>query len=308
MSADAAQSRASALDSADGAGGAGLLSPDFIRRLARLRVLARRRFAGTAGGARRSTRRGSSAEFADHRPYYPGDDTRRIDWNAYARLEELVLRLYVAEEDLCLYLFVDSSRSMGVGAPPKLDAAKRIAAALGYVALTGSERVSVVPFGAGLRRPLPPVRGKAKVGALLRHLDALEADGETNLDQAVGEFLARRPRPGVVAVVSDLLDPGGYQRPLERLGSARHEPAVFHVLGEDEVNPTPGGDHVLVDSEQGSRVEVSLDARAIAAYRGRLKAFLDGAEGWAKRRGVSYVRLFGEVSFEEALLEYLRAG
>jgi len=285
---------------------ASLLSPDFIRRLARLRVLARRRFAGTAGGSRRSTRRGSSAEFADHRPYYQGDDTRRIDWNAYARLEELVLRLYVAEEDLCLYLFVDSSRSMGLGSPSKLHAAKRIAAALGYVALTGSERVSVVPFGAGIRRPLPPVRGKGKVGALLRHLDALEADGGTDLDQAVGEFLARRPRPGVVAVISDLLDPGGYQRPLERLGSARHEPAVFHVLDGAEVNPEAGGDLVLVDSERGARVEVSLDARAIRAYRGRLTAFLEGAEAWAKRRGVSYVRLFGEAAFEEALLDYLR--
>jgi len=94
-----------------------LLRPEFLRRLARLRVLARRRFAGSAGGTRRSTRRGSSAEFADHRPYYHGDDVRRIDWNAYARLEELVLRLYVAEEDLTVYLLVDTSRSMGIGEP-----------------------------------------------------------------------------------------------------------------------------------------------------------------------------------------------
>src|SRR5687768_3577492 len=115
-----------------------LLEPDFIRRLARLRILVRRRFAGAAGGARRSTRRGSSAEFADHRPYAFGDDVRRIDWNAYARLEELVLRLYVAEEDLTLYLLVDASRSLDHGTPPKIDVAKRVAAALAYVALSGS--------------------------------------------------------------------------------------------------------------------------------------------------------------------------
>jgi uncharacterized protein (DUF58 family) len=284
-----------------------LLRPEFIRRLARLRVLARRRFAGAAGGTRRSTRRGSSAEFADHRPYYHGDDVRRIDWNAYARLEELVLRLYVAEEDLTVYLLVDSSRSMAVGDPPKIEVAKRIAAALGYVALTGSERVSVVPFGPGIRKPMPPVRGKRKVGALLRHLDAIAADGETDLGRAVDELLARRSRPGVVAVISDLLDPGGYQRPLDRLISERFEPAIFHVLDPEELDPTPGGDLVLVDAERGSRLEVSLDARAIAAYRGRLHAFLEGTRGWAKRRGASYVRLCGESDFEDALLDYLRA-
>jgi uncharacterized protein (DUF58 family) len=285
----------------------GLLDPDFIRRLARLRVLARRRFAGAAGGSRRSTRRGSSAEFADHRPYYHGDDVRRIDWNAYARLEELVLRLYVAEEDLTLYLLVDTSRSLATGDPPKIDVAKRVAAALGYVALTGSERVSVVPWGPGIRAPLAPVRGKGRIGTLLRHLDALSCEGETDLGRAVDELLARRPRPGLVAVVSDLLDPGGYQRPLDRLISARHEPALFHVLDAAEIEPESGGDLVLVDSERGTRVEVSLDHRAIAAYRARLTAFLDGVETWARRRGVAYVRAGGAVPFEEAMLEYLRA-
>jgi uncharacterized protein (DUF58 family) len=197
---------------------------------------------------------------------------------------------------------------MGVGAPTKLEVAKRIAAALGYVALTGSERVSVVPFGPGILRPMPPVRGKRKVGALLRHLDALVPDGETDLSRAVDELLARRPRPGIVAVVSDLLDPGGYQRPLDRLVSERFEPALFHVLDPEELDPTPGGDLVLVDAErEGARIEVSLDARAIAAYRGRMTAFLEGARSWAKRRGVSYVRLSGETAFEDALLEYLRA-
>ena len=284
-----------------------LLEPDFLRRLARLRLMVRRRFAGAAGGARRSLRRGSSAEFADHRPYYLGDDVRRIDWNAYARLEELVLRLFVAEEDLTLYLLVDASRSMGTGEPPKLDVAKRIAAALGYVGLSGSERVSVLPWSAGIRAPLPPVRGKRRIGTLLRHLDALEPSGETDLSRSVDEILARRTRPGLVAVVSDLLDPGGYQRALDRLLVERHEVAVFHVLSAQELDPEPGGDLVLVDAERGSRVEVSLDARAVRAYRARLSAFLAEAEAWAKRRGVAYVRAGGDVAIEEALLEYLKA-
>ena len=284
-----------------------LLDPDFLRRLARLRILVRRRFAGTAGGARRSTRRGSSAEFADHRPYYPGDDVRRIDWNAYARLEELVLRLYVAEEDVTLYILVDTSASMGHGDPPKLEIAKRVAAALGYVALSGSERVAVAPFGGGLRPPMPPMRGKRRIGSMLRYLDTLEAAGETDLGRAVDQFLARGPRPGVTILLSDLLDPGGYQRPIDRLIGERHEPAVFHVLDAEELNPTPGGDLVLVDSERGLRVEVSLDARAVAAYRARVRSFVDGAEAHARRRGHAYVRVGADVPFEDALLAYLRA-
>ncbi|HJL04346.1 MAG TPA: DUF58 domain-containing protein [Polyangiaceae bacterium LLY-WYZ-15_(1-7)] len=284
-----------------------LLDPDFIRRLARLRLLARRRFAGAAGGARRSTRRGQSVEFADHRPYAPGDDVRRIDWNAYARLEELVLRLYIAEEDLSVYLLMDTSASLAFGDPPKLEVAKRIAAALAYVGLTGSERVGVVPFAEGMRAPLAPTRGKGRVGTVLRFLDALEPAGETNLARSVESFLARRPRPGLVVLLSDLLDPGGWQRPLERLLGEKHEPVVFQVLDAEELDPTPGGDFTLVDAERGTRVDVSLDARAVAAYRARVVAFLESIAAWCKRRGVTYVRAGGEVPFEEALLSYLRA-
>lgn len=284
-----------------------LLEPDFLRRLGRLRILARRKFAGAAGGNRRSTRRGSSAEFADHRPYYAGDDIRRIDWNAYARLEELVLRLYVAEEDLTLYLLVDTSRSLAFGEPSKLDTAKRIAAALGYVGLSGSERVSVVPFAHELKKPLAPTRGKRRIGTLMRYLDALETNGETDLGKVVEQFLAREPRAGLVCVISDLLDRGGYQRPIDRLVGERHEVSIFHVLSDDELDPKPGGDLVLIDSEQGSRVEVSLDARAIRAYRARVQAFIEDASAYAKRRGMTYVRAGGDVPFEEALLGYLRA-
>lgn len=285
-----------------------LLEPEFIRRLARLRLAVRRRFRGATAGARRSRNRGSSAEFAEHRPYYPGDDVRRIDWNAYARLEELVLRLFVAEEDLSLYLLIDTSASLGVGTPPKLDTAKRLAAGLGYVGLSGSERVAVVPFAAHLARPLPPSRGRRRVGPLLRYLDALEPSGATDLSRAVDEFLARAPRPGLVVVLSDFLDPGGFARPLDRLLAERHEPVLFHLLDREELDPTPGGDLTLVDSETGRTVEVSLDERAVRAYRARLEAFVAELASWSKKRGVFYGRIGGERAFDDVLIEYLSRG
>ncbi|MEM1417454.1 MAG: DUF58 domain-containing protein [Myxococcota bacterium] len=290
-----------------------LLEPAFLRRLERLRLLARRRFAGAAG-RRRSTRRGQSVELADHRAYVPGDDVRRIDWNAYARLEELVLRLFVAEEDLTLHLFLDLSRSMR---GEKLEQAKRLAAALAYVGLTGSERVAVAPFAATALAPLPPSRGRRRVGTVLRHLEALAPPagdvGGTDLRRSVEAFLARRPRPGLVALISDLLDPAGFERPLDRLAAAGHEPVLFHVLGADELDPGAalvdaegGADLALVDAERGRRVEVTLDAAVLGAYRRRLTRFLAAVDGYAAKRGLVCVRVGGEVAFEDALLTYLR--
>jgi uncharacterized protein (DUF58 family) len=282
-----------------------LLDPDFIRRLDRLKVVSQRRFAGASAGARRSTRRGASVEFKDHRPYYRGDDVRRIDWNAYARLGELVLRLYVAEEDLTIHLLVDRSRSLAFGNPPKIEVAKRAAAALGYVGLAGSERVTVVPFAAGVSAPLPPGRGRRYVGPLLRFLEGIEPDGATDLARTVDQFLARRPRPGVVALIGDLLDPAGFERPLDRLLSERHEPVLLHVLDEEEPPADHGADLVLVDSERGARVEVTLDVAARRAYRARVEAFAGEVAAYARRRGVTCVRLGGATPFEDALLELL---
>lgn len=232
---------------------------------------------------------------------------RRIDWNAYARLEELVLRLYVAEEDLTVHLLIDTSASLGFG--EKLDVAKRLAAAIAYVGLSGSERVAVVPWGSGLKKPLPPTRGKARIARVLRFLDELEPSGETDLAKAVDQLLVRRARPGLVVVISDFLDPAGWQAPIDRLLANRHEPALFQVLSREELDPLDlGGDVAFVDAERGGRIEVSLDGHVMEAYRARLYAFFDELETYARRRGISYVRTDADVPFEDALFTFLRAG
>lgn len=284
-----------------------LLEPSFLRRLAGLRLVVRRKLRGATAGARRSTRRGSSAEFADHRAYTPGDDIRRIDWRAFARLEQLVLRLYVAEEDLAVYLLIDASRSLDFGTPTKLSIAKRIAAGLGYLALSGNERVSVATFGESLTSVTSIGRGRRRVGVLLRALDAIRASGGTDLGSTVSSFLARKPRPGLVVVLSDLLDEKGFERPIDRLTAERHEVVVFHVLAHEERSPARGGDVRLVDSETGAEVELTLDADVLASYRRRFEAFLAHAESYARKRGVGYVRVDDAVAFEDTLLDYLRS-
>src|SRR5258706_46120 len=124
-----------------------LLSADFLTQLERLSLLSRRSFRGRVKGERRSPRKGISVEFSDYRPYGVGDDLRYVDWNVYARLDRLYLKLFVDEEDLCLHLLVDASASMGFGEPSKLDYSARLAGALGFVGLVGLERVCASSAG-----------------------------------------------------------------------------------------------------------------------------------------------------------------
>ena len=293
-----------------------LLSADFLRRLERLRLLARRRFAGSAG-SRRSRRRGASVEFADHRAYSPGDDIRRIDWNVFARAEELVLRLYVAEEDLTLTLLVDCSASMGQGG--KLDIARRLAAALAYIALSGSERVSVLPWSVRGSAPngAGPWRGRRGIARAFSALASLEAQGETDLRGAVEGLLARRPQPGLAVIISDFMDPRfvgpnadgtGPKSAIDMLVGSGFEPVLFQVLSHEEVEPAANEEAAFVDAETGERVELSLDRYVIDAYQRRLREFLASIEGYARSRGLHYARLVGEDGLEELLLDYLRAG
>src|SRR6266487_1078821 len=123
-----------------------LLTPELLRRLEQFQLLAQRRAKSSAKGERRSKARGQSVEFADHRSYVPGDDFRYLDWNLYGRLDRLFLKLYEEERELPVRIFLDASESMSFGTPVKFDFARQVAAAIGYVALCGFDRVSVVAF------------------------------------------------------------------------------------------------------------------------------------------------------------------
>src|SRR5512135_512067 len=161
-----------------------LFTEDFLRRLERLSLAARKAVPGLTQGERRSPRRGQSVEFADFRPYAAGDDIRRIDWNAYARLEKFFIKLFVEEEDLTVHFIVDASRSMRWGEPQKLDYAVHAAGALGYVALCGLDRITALAVGAGREGVFPPHRGKRQALAYFDYLQAL-AGPSANPGEAV---------------------------------------------------------------------------------------------------------------------------
>jgi uncharacterized protein (DUF58 family) len=279
----------------------GLLAPELVRTLELLRRRLVVRARSGAQGEHLGKRRGGSAEFHEHRPYAPGDDVRRIDWAAFARTDEPVVKTFRLEEDVVVHLVCDTSASLGLGAPPKLDAAKRTAAALGYLALASSERVGLAVAESGSAALRPPVRGRAALPALLQRLDALRAGGRTDLTKSIDTLVRAALRPGWLVVLSDFLDPGPFLGALGRAASGGHDVALVHLVSKDELSPALEGDLALEDVETGALVEVTVDAAALAAYTRRFAAHCEGLAAFARKRGGTYVRVRSDEPLEAPL-------
>lgn len=278
-----------------------LLDAAFVRELEVLRRRLEIRARSGASGEHLAKRRGGSAEFQEHRAYAPGDDLRRIDWLAYARSGEPMLKLFRAEEDVVARLVCDGSASLAHGDPPKIRAAQRLAAAIGYMALAGSERAQVCVAGSGLAREHPPVRGRGGLPALLRALAAIEPRGGTNLAAAIDAVVRRSHRPGLLAVVSDFFDPGPVTSALGRAAAAGHDVALVQVVAPDEIEPAFEGDWTLEDAETGAAVEVTMDAAAIEAYVLRFTGLCEELRAWARRHAAAYVRVRTDEPLENAI-------
>lgn len=279
-----------------------LLDASFLRELEALRRRLEIRARAGAVGERATRRRGSSAEFEDHRPYAPGDDPRRIDWAAYARSGEPVLKQFRAEEDAIARLLVDTSASMRFGAPAKVDVARRLAAAIGYMALSKLERAQVLSHREGRLWADTPRRGRGALGGLLRALDGLEASGAQSLSSLVDGALQQSRRVGMLVVASDFLDAGPLLTSLSRARGAGHDLVLLQVVAPEEESPVVEGDIVLEDAETGALVELTADAEAIEAYAMRFAGLCEELRSFARRNGASYVR----ARTDEPLLDAVR--
>ena len=266
----------------------------FARELEALRRRLRVRARSGGGGDHSAKRRGSSAEFLEHRPYAPGDDLRRIDWLAFARTGEPMFKLFRAEEDVVVRLVVDASASLDAGEPTKLETAKRVAAAIGYMALADSERAQVMAASEGLTFVSEPARGRNALPKLLRDLDRVDLRGGTDLSRAIEQATLRSPRPGMLVVVSDFMESGPFDAALTRAAGAGHDVMLVQVLSRDEVEPHFDGDYALVDAETNATVEVTMDAAAIEAYLARLNQLVLGLRALAKKVRGGYVRVIND--------------
>lgn len=285
-----------------------LFDEHFQAKLEMLALAARRMHQGRTRAERRSKKTGSGIEFADHREYSAGDDFRYLDWNVYGRSGRLLLRLFEEEEDLSVYVLLDRSRSMAFGAPPKLDYAKRLAAALAYISLAGLDRVSLVTFDDALRGRLPPTRGKNRIFTAFKFLREQQADGPTGLADAMRTFVAQNKRRGVAILISDLYDPKGFEDGINVLRFQKFETHVIQVFDPSEVRPPLHGDVRLVDEETGEAREITVTPRVLDRYAKAHDAYRARIERFCAEKQVAYYPVETSTPFDEAILRILRRG
>ena len=282
-----------------------LLDPSFARELEGLRRKLNVRARSGGGGDHLARRRGGNAEFMDHRPYAPGDDLRRIDWLAFARTGEPVFKLFRTEEDVVMRVVIDASASLAHGQPTKLETGKKIAAAIAYMALAGSERAQVIAATEGVDRMAEPTRGRSALPKVLRELDGITAARGTDLSKSIDSVLLRARRPGMLVIISDFLDSGPFDAAITRAASAGHDLGLVQVLADDEISPSYDGDFALEDAETGETVDVTVDDAAVRAYTDRLNGLFSALRAIAKRVRAPYVRTTNREPTIEAVRRFV---
>jgi uncharacterized protein (DUF58 family) len=299
-----------------------LLTPELLRRLEQFQLLATRRAKSSSKGERRSRARGQSVEFADHRSYVAGDDFRHLDWNLYGRLDRLFLKLYEEERELPVRIFLDASESMSFGEPRKFDFARQIAAAIGYVALCGFDRVSVIPFPesapagrtlenqimeSAARAGLRAVRGKKSSLQFFRNLGVLTASGSAGLNESLRRGALEARQAGAAIVLSDFLDPAGYEAGLTALVGRGFQVNAVQILAPEELAPVTFGDLRLVDSESGAAQEVTFGRFRLKHYQQTVQNFIQRLREFCTGRGINFFHAGSDTNLQELLLKQMRA-
>lgn len=284
-----------------------LFDTDFLTKLEYLSLISRRVFRGSLLAQKRTMQRGGGVEFADHREYSIGDDFRYLDWSVYARHGELLLKRFQEEEDLHVYLFLDCSRSMGFGRPPKFDLARQVTAALAYVALADLDRISVVAYGDSIFDEFPLTRGKARILSLLKFLERLPVQGtETDLGKTATGFVHRNQRRGLAVIVSDLYDPLGFERGLDVLRHRGYEPHLVQLHDPQEADPKLLGDIELQDVENGSIRKVTITERNLRSYQKIFADFQQAVRKYCRTYGVGCTQTDNRVTFDDLILRMMR--
>ncbi len=287
-----------------------LFDPEFIKKMEYLYLISKKLFRGKSRSERRSRKIGSGIEFADYREYVPGDDLRHIDWNLYARLEKLFLRLFEEEEDLYIYLILDSSRSMWSdrSEETKLLYGKKVAASLAYIALNNLDRVGVLSVGEGIYSQLPPSRGKKNIFKVLRFLDELPSGDKTDLRRSIREFVHGSRRRGIAVLISDFYDLNGYLEALKLLRYYKFEVYAVQLYDRRELEGTFRGDVELIDAETGEKLSVTLSPALWREYRRAHEKFSKELENFCLEREISLFKVPIQTPFEELILNIFRRG
>jgi uncharacterized protein (DUF58 family) len=282
-----------------------LLDRAAQRLLERVRLRVRRDVASTEQGGQRSHLRASGLEFAGHREYVPGDDARQIDWKAFARNRSLTVRTFETERDARVYVLVDVSRSMTRGAPPKLELARQIAAAFGYLGMSQVDRVQVIPFADALDTTAPLLRRKDQYPDLEKFLRGLDARGTTTFADTARTFVERFTTRGLVVIVSDLMEASDWSDSVRLVARAGHQLCLVRVRCDEDDAPAFRGEIELTDAETGEMVRVAMTKGLLEAYREEVTAHVDRTRDACRRVGARMVDAPVELAFEQLLRRVL---
>ncbi len=287
-----------------------IFDPGTLRKFESLTLIASQVRAGAMKGERRSTKRGTSIEFADYRDYVKGDDLRRVDWNIYARLERPFIKLLEEEEDLAVHFLIDASASMDWPRMGDKDQHKfvwslRVLAGMAYLSITSGDLVRVTALRQDRQVRWGPHRGRGHTMGLLKHLEKVYTRGNTHLDVQLKDYALRAGRPGLCIVISDMMSEH-YKDGLSALQSRGFEVAVIQPLSPDEVNPEITGDLRLIDVETGIPQEVTIDTEMRELYLQRLLAWREEIGDFCLKRGIHYVTVDTSMPWEELILFQLR--
>ena len=277
-----------------------MLTDAFLARLDAMRLAMRGRALGGAGGSRRSRQTGSSAEFSDYREYIPGDDIRRLDWNALARFDRLYMKLFMEEQESQVTILLDASASMEA----KWGAARSAAEAVGYLALTGGDRLRLHMLKDGRAIRSPQFSGRAAFAKLNTFLDSCVPDGkEGTLTGAVKH--AEGLKKGLCFLITDGYTEDALKETLDYLRYMRQETAVIQVLSGGELRPEMEGALRLCDSETGEQIDLLADRTALENYHAALEGFLKEVQGNCSAREAGYLLLDSDKAFEECFISLL---
>ena len=285
-----------------------LFDSEFLRRLEYLSLVSRRVFRGKLLAQRRTKQLGGGIEFADHREYSAGDDLRYVDWNVFARYNELLLKRFQEEEDLHVYILLDVSRSMNTGTPSKFDYGRRVAAALAYIALAEMDRVSIYAYSEHVHQVMPLTRGKDRILTVLRFLDDLEPGGaSTSLAAAAKALVHRSLRTGLVIVISDLFDQQGFRTGVDMLRYRNYEPHIVQLHTQQEASPAVLGDVELEELETGVRRKITITERKLKQYRQLFTQFLSDTDAYCRSYSIGCTRTTTDLPFDELILKMMRS-
>lgn len=287
-----------------------MLDAKFYDALVRLRLSIGHKSSMSMSGNRKSVQKGSSAEFSDFREYMPGDDIRRIDWNAYARLDKLFIKEYMEEKEAVVSILIDTSASMNYGEEKKSELALSIAAALSYLALSGMDRVVVYDMKR-MANPYIVTGGKKGYPRLLKWLEQLSFDGAADIHTAIRQMAMKGP--GMTILISDFLTDSMVNGPEEEieklmkyLDYRRQKTVMLHVMAEEELEIGLSGTYHLIDMESQEQLRITMNAEAIRDYQKGLQNFLNKLQQSCRRTGSSYVLCSTARDLYQLIFEDLR--